>query len=183
MHNLVKQINKIKYKELHHHARFLFTKNFFQKNSLLGGNTSFSATNEAPPPSVESALELTGKGGIDGVKQEGHPFKTRGPHVSPIAVSCTTQVHRRIVVLARNIHTFIIFDLALSDLLLLPPPSQAPFTPIKRKAFKKSPNFAQCGQNLQRRKTRKNQSFSTGGAAGYQKRRPKSRLRNDSQLI
>jgi hypothetical protein len=102
---------------------------------------------------------LTGKGGIDGVKQEGHPFKTRGPHVSPIAVSCTTHVHRRTVVLARNIHTFIIFDLALSDLLLLPPPSQAPFTPINRKAFRKSPNFAQCGQNFSAEKNKKEPIF------------------------
>lgn len=83
------------------------------------------------------------------MKQEGHPFRTRGPHVSPMAVSCTTQVHRRMVVLARNIHTFIIFDLALSDLLLLLPPNEAPFTPIKEEKIDfpeipPSPNFEQC---------------------------------------
>jgi hypothetical protein len=41
-------------------------------------------------------------------KQEGQPFKTLGPHISPNAVNCTTQVQSKTDVVARIIHSFIL---------------------------------------------------------------------------
>ena len=41
------------------------------------------------------------------VRREVHPLRTWGPHVSPTAVSCMTQVQSNMVVAARTIQSFI----------------------------------------------------------------------------
>lgn len=48
------------------------------KNLLFGGRAILSAT---------EAEDFTAIGESDGVKHDGHPFSTRGPHISPSAVS------------------------------------------------------------------------------------------------
>ena len=53
-----------------------------------------------------------------GGQQEGQPFKTLGPHISPIVVNWTTQVHNKTDVVALIIHSFI-FEDGLDILLLI----------------------------------------------------------------
>lgn len=92
-----------------------------EKEGFTGiGNTLVEAfTGEVEEGLTSDIAEdfLADSGESEGVKQEGHPFSTLGPHSSPNAVNCTTQVQSSTVVVARIIHSFI-FDL---DTMLLAP--------------------------------------------------------------
>jgi hypothetical protein len=68
-------------------------------DSLLGGSAALSTTRGRGRAAAASSSR--------GVRQEGQPLSTRGPQVSPTAVSCTTQVQSSTVVVARTNQSFI----------------------------------------------------------------------------
>ena len=75
----------------------------WQQHSLLGGSAvSFSTTGTC----------IANRRAPGVIRQDGHPLRTRGPQVSPTAVSCTRQVQSSTVVVARSTHIFILRDRA-----------------------------------------------------------------------
>lgn len=92
-----------------------------QSNSLLGGSNAALSTTAGRTAAASSGA----------VRQDGHPLSTRGPHVSPTAVSCMTQVQSRTVVVARTIQSFI-RDRAADDggHLSFSPPMPAALPPM-----------------------------------------------------